>query len=55
MPDEMRAHRPLQMSGSQMEKEIADAPKQCLDAHGLITRQNLSSANKRVRPVGGDG
>ena len=54
MPEEMRAHRPLQMSRSQMEKEIVDALKQCLDAHGPITRQNLSSASKRVRPVGGD-
>ena len=44
---------PLQMSRSQME-EIVEAPKQCIDAHGPITRQNLSSANKRVRPVGSD-
>jgi len=42
MPDEMPAHRPLQMALSQME-EI-----------GPITRQNPSSANKRVRPVGSD-
>jgi hypothetical protein len=34
--------------------EIVDALKRCLDAHGPITRQNLSSASKRVRPVGGD-
>ena len=54
MPDEMPAHRLLQMSRSQMEKEIVDAPKQCIDAHGPITHQNLSSANKRVRPVGSD-
>jgi len=25
-----------------------------IDAHGPITRQNPSSANKRVRPVGSD-
>ena len=49
----MPAHRPLQMARSQMEKEI-DALKQCIDAHGPITRQNVSSANKRVRPVGSD-
>ena len=54
MPDEMPAHRPLQMSRSQMEKEIVDAPNQCIDPHGPPTRQNLSSANKRVRPVGSD-
>ena len=54
MPDEMPAHRPAQMSRSQMEKEIVDAPMQCIDAHGTITRQNLLSANKRVRPVGSD-
>ena len=48
MPDEMPASR------SQMEKEIVDAPKQCIDARGPITRQILSSANKRVRPVGSD-
>lgn len=42
------------MSRSQMEKEIVGAPKQCIDVHGPITRQNLSSANKRVRPVGSD-
>ena len=54
MPDEMPAHRPLQMSRSQMEKEIVDAPIQCIDAYGPITGQNLSSANKRVRPVGSD-
>ncbi len=53
MPDEMPAHRPLQMSRSQMEKEIVDAPNR-IDAHGAITRQNLSSANNRVRLVGGD-
>ena len=41
MPDEMPAHRPLQMARSQMEKEIVDALKQCIDAHGPITRQNL--------------
>ena len=34
--------------------QIVDALKQCIDAHGPITRQNLSSANKRVRPVGSD-
>ena len=54
MPDEMPAQRPLRMSRSQMEKEIVDAPKQSIDAHVPITRQNLSSANKRVRPVGSD-
>ena len=54
MPDEMPAHRPLQMARSQMEKEIVDALKQCIDARGPITRQNLLSANKRVRPVGSD-
>jgi hypothetical protein len=54
MPDEMPAHRPLQMALSQMEKEIIEALKQCIDAHGPITRQNPSSANKRVRPVGSD-
>ena len=54
MPDEMHAHHPLQMSRSQMDKDIVDEPKQCIDAHGPITRQNLSSANKRVRPVGSD-
>lgn len=43
---------PLPMSRSQMEKEIVDAPKQCIDAHGPITRQILSSTNKRFRPVG---
>ncbi|MGH9164611.1 MAG: hypothetical protein ACRDZW_03725, partial [Acidimicrobiales bacterium] len=53
MPNEMPAHRPLQMSRSQMEKEIVDAMKQCIDAHGPITR-HLSSANKRIRPVGSD-
>ena len=42
------------MSRSQREKEIVDALKQCIDAAGPITRQNLSSANKRVRPVGSD-
>lgn len=42
------------MSPSQVEKEIVDALKQCLDAYGPITRQNLLSANKRVRPVGSD-
>ena len=42
------------MSQSQMEKEIIDAPKQCIDAHGPINRQNLSWADKRVRPVGSD-
>lgn len=52
--DEMPGHLPLQMSRSQMEKEIVGAPKQCIDAHGPITRQNLSSTNKRVRPVGSD-
>ena len=41
------------MSRSQME-EILAALKQCIDAHGPITRQKLSSANKRVRPVGSD-
>jgi len=41
------------MALSQM-KEIVDALKQCIDPHGLITRQNPSSANKRVRPVGSD-
>jgi hypothetical protein len=41
MPDEMPAHRLLQMS-------------QCIAADGLITRQNLSSVNKQVRPVGSD-
>jgi len=25
-----------------------------IDADGAITRQNLASANKRVRPVGSD-
>ena len=54
MPDEMPLIRPLQMSRSQLEKEIVDALKQCIDAHGRITRQNLASANKRVRPVGSD-
>ena len=54
MPDEMTAHRPLPMARSQMEKEIVDALKQCIDAHGPITRQNVSSAHKRVRPVGSD-
>ena len=54
MSDEMPAHRPLQMSRSRMEKEIVDAPKQCIDAHEPITRQKLSSANKRVRLVGSD-
>jgi len=29
------------------------APKQCIDAHGPITRHNLS-ADDRVRPVGSD-
>ncbi len=33
-------------------EEIVDAPTQFIDAHGPITRQNLSSAKKRVRPVG---
>ena len=33
---------------------IFEALKQCIDAHGPITRQNLSSANKRMRPVGSD-
>ena len=54
MPDEMPAHRPLRMSRSHVEKEIVDALNRCIDAHGPITRQSLSSANKRVRPVGGD-
>lgn len=45
---------PLPISRSQMEKDFVDAPKQCIDAYGPITRQNLSSANKRVRPVGSD-
>ena len=54
MPHEMPVHRPLQMARSQMEKEIVDALKGCIAAHGPITRQNLSSANKRVRPVGSD-
>lgn len=40
------------MSRSQMEKEIVDALNQCIDGHGPITRENLSAANKRVRPVG---
>jgi hypothetical protein len=39
---------------SQVEEEIVDAPKQCIDAHRPMTRQNLSSANTRVRPVGND-
>ena len=52
MPDEMPA-RPLQMSRLRLE-EIVDALKQCIDAHGPITRQNLSSANKRVQSVGSD-
>jgi hypothetical protein len=34
--------------------EIVDALKWCLDAHGPVTRQHLSSASKLVRPVGGD-
>ena len=55
MPDEMPAHLPLRMSRSQMEKKLVDAPMQYIEAHGLITRQNLSPANKRVRPVGSDG
>jgi|GEM_PF-5036029 len=42
------------MSRSQMEKEFVDAPKRCIGAHGPITRQNLSSASKRVWPVGSD-
>ena len=42
IPDDMPAHRALQMSRSQV------------DAHGPITRQNHSSANKRVRSVGSD-
>ena len=42
------------MSRSQMDKEIVDAPKQRIDAHGPITRQNLLSAIERVRPVGSD-
>ena len=50
MPDEMPAHRPLQMSRSQTE-EIVDALKQCIDAHGPITRRNLSSA-KQAGPAG---
>ena len=37
-----------------MEKEIVEALNQCIDALGPITRQNASSANKRVRPVGSD-
>ncbi len=53
MPDEMLAHRPLQIARSQME-EIVDALKQCIAAHGPIIRQNPSWANKRVRPVGSD-
>lgn len=52
MPDEMPAHRPLQMSRT--EKGIVDAAKQCIDAQGPITRQNLSSADKLIRPVGSD-
>ena len=54
MSDEVPTHRPLQMSQSQMEKEIVDALKQCMDPDGPITRQNLSSASNRVRPVGVD-
>jgi len=42
------------MALSQAEKEIVDALNQCIDAHGPITRQNPSSANKRVRPVASD-
>jgi hypothetical protein len=49
----MPADRLLQVSPSQLE-EIVDALRQCIDAHRPITRQNLSSANKRVRPVGSD-
>lgn len=54
MADEMPAHISLQMSRAQMEKGIVDAPKQCMDALGPITRQNLSSAKMRVRSVGSD-
>ena len=39
---------------SRLEKEIVDGLKQCIDAHGPITRRNLSSANKRVRAVASD-
>ena len=52
--DEMPAQLLLQVSRSQVEKEVVDALKQCIDAHGPITRQHLSSAHKRVRPVGSD-
>jgi len=41
MPDGMPAHRPFQMSRSQMAEVV-----------GPVTRQNLSSAHRRVRPVG---
>lgn len=53
MPDEMAAIV-LQMLGSQMETKIVDALKQWIDTHGPITRQNPSSANRRVRLVGSD-
>lgn len=43
------------MSRSHIEKEVVDAPKQCIDTHGPITRQKLSSVNERARPVGSDG
>jgi hypothetical protein len=46
MTVDMPAHRPLQMARSQMEKEIVDALKQCIDAHGPITLQNLSSGEQ---------
>lgn len=54
MPDEMSAHRPLQRSRSQWEEEILEALDQRIDALGPITRQDLSSANNPVRPVGSD-
>ncbi|MFP5326876.1 MAG: hypothetical protein ACLGHT_05270 [Acidimicrobiia bacterium] len=33
-------------------EQIVDAPRQCIDGHGPINRQNLSSSNEWVRPVG---
>ena len=53
MPDEMPAH----MSAPDVTVADGEGDRRCtgaVGAHGPITRQNLSSANKRVRPVGID-
>lgn len=39
---------PPGLSRSQLERQVCGALKQAIDAHGPITRENVSSAAKRV-------